>query len=588
MYLLRKYRARYGKGFIVSIVFLMLEALCDLLQPAMLAKIIDQGVVAGDLDVVYRNGAIMLLITALGAGAAATRNLVSSRVSQQFGAELRADLYRKVQSLAFSAIDKLDRASLITRLTNDVTQIQNFVNGLMRIFVKAPLLGIGAVIMAIRLNPPMSVILLAVVPIVAFLIVLNLRIGFPRFARVQQSLDRLNGYTRDFLSGIRVVKAFNRYEDEAQKFEAANDSYRSANENAMKAMAIFNPLIALTVNIGIIVILWIGGVRIDGGHMQAGHVVAFINYMLQILFSLMTITMVFNMFVRAKSSTTRIVSVFQQDERPSGSVMSNERAADAAREGFCIQFDNVSFSYDGVAGEKVLHHLSFHCKQGETIGIIGSTGSGKSTLVSLIPRFYDATGGTVSVLGHNVALVDPTSLRSRIAIVPQQAVLFTGSVKDNIRWGNEEATEEQIIEAARIAAADDFIRALPNGYDSLVGQGGVNFSGGQKQRLSIARALVRKPEILILDDSTSALDVLTEARIKGSLKALGAQVTTLLIAQRITSVMDADRILVMDNGQLVAVGDHGQLMRECEVYREIYRSQYGKEADQHAAAAQSI
>lgn len=587
MYLLRKYRARYGKGFIVAILFLMLEALCDLMQPTMLAKIIDEGVVAGDLDIVYRYGAIMLLITALGAGAAATRNLVSSRVSQQFGAQLRGDLYRKIQSLAFAAIDKLDRASLITRLTNDVTQIQNFVNGLMRIFVKAPLIGIGAVIMAVRLNPPLSVILLAVVPIVAFLIVLNLRIGFPRFARVQQSLDRLNGYTRDFLSGIRVVKAFNRYEDEAKKFEVANDAYRSANEGAMKAMAIFNPLIALTVNIGIIVILWIGGVRIDGGHMQAGHVVAFINYMLQILFSLMTITMVFNMFVRAKSSTARIVSVFEQEERPSGTPMSSEKAVEAANSGYCITFDNVSFSYDGPSGEPVLHHLSFHCRQGETIGIIGSTGSGKSTLVSLIPRFYDATGGTVSVLGHDVASLDPTSLRSRIAIVPQQAVLFTGSVKDNIRWGNEEATDEQIIEAARIAAADDFIRALPNGYDSIVGQGGVNFSGGQKQRLSIARALVRKPQILILDDSTSALDVLTEARIKGSLKALGSQVTTLLIAQRITSVMDADRILVMDNGQLVAAGNHGQLMRECEVYREIYRSQYGKEADQHAAAVQT-
>jgi ATP-binding cassette, subfamily B, multidrug efflux pump len=587
MFLLRKYRSRYGKGFIVAIVFLMLEALCDLLQPAMLATIIDEGVVSGEMDVVYRYGAIMLLITALGAGAAATRNLVSSRVSQQFGAQLRGDLYRKIQSLAFAAIDKLDRASLITRLTNDVTQIQNFVNGLMRIFVKAPLLGIGAVIMAVRLNPPLSVILLAVVPIVALLIVLNLRIGFPRFARVQQSLDQLNGYTRDFLSGIRVVKAFNRYEDEAKKFEAANDAYRSANENAMKAMAVFNPLIALTVNIGIIVILWIGGVRINGGHMQAGHIIAFINYMLQILFSLMTITMVFNMFVRAKSSAARIVSVFQQDERPTGSVMSDEKAVEAGRDGFCVRFDNVTFSYDGVGGEPVLHKLSFHCKQGETIGIIGSTGSGKSTLVSLIPRFYDATGGTVSVLGHNVALLDPTSLRSRIAIVPQQAVLFTGTVKDNIRWGNEEATDEQIIEAARMAAADDFIRALPHGYESLVGQGGVNFSGGQKQRLSIARALVRKPEILILDDSTSALDVLTEARIKGALKSLGSQVTTLLIAQRITSVMDADRILVIDNGVLVAVGDHGQLMNECEVYREIYRSQYGKEADQHAAAAQS-
>ncbi|WP_127530490.1 ABC transporter ATP-binding protein [Paenibacillus kobensis] len=590
MFLIRKYKARYGRSFGVAILFLMLEALADLMQPAMLAIIIDKGVVAGDMDVVYRSGLFMLLITAMGAVAASVRNVVSSRVSQQFGAELRGDLYRKVQTLSYSSIDKLDRASLITRLTNDVTQIQNFVNGLMRIFVKAPLLGIGAVIMAVRLNPPLSVVLLAVVPIVAFLIVMNLRIGFPRFARVQQSLDRLNGYTRDFLSGIRVVKAFNRYEDEAVKFEAANDAYRSANETAMRAMAVFNPLIALTVNVGIVSILWIGGVRIDGGHMQPGHVVAFINYMLQILFSLMTVSMVFNMFVRAKSSAGRIMEVFDNPERPDGEPMPEQtRAAeaDAGLRGEAVRFERVSFSYDGPEGDAVLHEISFDCLPGETIGIIGSTGSGKSTLVSLIPRFYETTSGSVYVQGTNVAEADPKSLRSRIAVVPQQVVLFTGTVEDNIRWGNEHATEQQIHEAARAAAAEEFILAQPDGYRSVVGQGGVNFSGGQKQRLSIARALVRKPDILILDDCTSALDVLTEARIKQSLKQISSHTTCLLIAQRITSVMDADRIIVMDNGRIVSIGVHDQLLQQCKVYQEIFRSQWGKEADQHAAAAQS-
>ncbi|GFN31751.1 ABC transporter ATP-binding protein [Paenibacillus xylaniclasticus] len=588
MFLIRKYRARYGKSFGIAILFLMLEALADLLQPAILAHIIDKGVVPGDMEVVYRSGVIMLLITCMGAVAASTRNVLSSRVSQRFGAELRGDLYQKVQTLSYASIDKLDRASLITRLTNDVTQIQNFVNGLMRIFVKAPLLGIGAVIMAVRLNPPLSVVLLAVVPIVAFLIIMNLRIGFPRFARVQQSLDRLNGYTRDFLSGIRVVKAFNRYEDEAEKFEAANESYRSANETAMRAMALFNPLIALTVNIGIVAILWVGGVRIDGGHMQPGHVVAFINYMLQILFSLMTISMVFNMFVRAKSSAGRVIEVFDKPERPSGKLMlKQERAADSVPNGEAVRFDRVSFSYDGPGGEAVLHDISFHCRPGETVGIIGSTGSGKSTLVSLIPRFYEATSGSIYVQGRNIADIDPVSLRSTIAIVPQQVVLFSGTVEDNIRWGNEQATEEQIWEAARAAAADEFITAQPDGYRSLVGQGGVNFSGGQKQRLSIARALVRKPDILILDDCTSALDVLTEARIKQSLKQISGHTTCLLIAQRITSVMDADRIIVMDNGRIVSIGVHSQLLQQCKVYQEIFRSQWGKEADQHAAAAQS-
>ncbi|MWC27944.1 ABC transporter transmembrane domain-containing protein [Paenibacillus sp. MMS18-CY102] len=582
MSLFRKYRSQYGRSFSIAVVFLMFEALADLLQPAILAIIIDKGVQAGDMHTVYWCGGLMLLVTAFGAVCALLRNLLSSRVSQRFGAELRSDLYQKVQSLPYNEIDKLDRASLITRLTNDVTQIQNFVNGLMRIFVKAPLLGIGAVIMAVRLNPPLSVILIAVVPIVALLIAMNLRIGFPRFARVQQVLDRMNGYTRDFLSGIRVVKAFNRYDDEALKFEHSNEAYRQANEQAMRGMAIFNPLIALTVNIGIILILWVGGLRIDHGQMQAGHVVAFINYMQQILFSLMTISMVFNMFVRAKSSAGRVAEVLSKPGSPTGEQLPMPDPSGKV----CISFQKVSFSYEGSTGEPVLHNLTFSVARGETVGIIGSTGSGKSTLVSLIPRFYDPTSGTVFVHGMDTKQADPASLRCRMATVPQQAVLFSGTIKDNIRWGNEEATPEQIKEAAAIAAAHDFIAATPHGYDTIVGQGGVNFSGGQKQRLSIARALVRQPEILILDDCTSALDVVTEAKIKAALKKRAGHVTCLLIAQRMSSVMDADRIIVMDEGRIAGIGKHEELLNNCRVYQEIYRSQWGKESDQHAAAAQ--
>ncbi|EFM12459.1 ABC transporter related protein [Paenibacillus curdlanolyticus YK9] len=586
MSLFRKYRSQYGRSFLIAVVFLMFEALADLLQPAILAIIIDKGVLAGDMRTVYWCGSLMLLVTALGAVSALIRNLLSSRVSQRFGAELRADLYEKMQTLPTDELDRLDRASLITRLTNDVTQIQNFVNGLMRIFVKAPLLGIGAVIMAVRLNPPMSIILIAIVPIVAFLIAMNLRIGFPRFARVQEALDRMNGYTRDFLSGIRVVKAFNRYEDEAVKFEHSNESYRQASEQALRGMAIFNPLIALTVNIGIVMILWVGGLRIDHGHMQAGQVVAFINYMQQILFSLMTISMVFNTFVRAKTSAGRITEVLAKPSRPTGAILpaSGEHSAQAGKP--CIQFDHVTFSYEGAAGEPVLHDLTFTIERGETVGIIGSTGSGKSTLVHLIPRFYDPTNGSVFVHGNDTKQVDPASLRSRMAIVPQQTVLFTGTIKDNIRWGNEAATPEQIEEAASVAAAHDFIAASPLGYDTIVGQGGVNFSGGQKQRLSIARALVRQPDILILDDCTSALDVVIEAKIKAALKKGAGKVTCLLIAQRMSSVMDADRIIVMDDGRIAGIGKHEELLLNCKVYQEIYRSQWGKENDQHAAAAQ--
>ncbi|WP_308637165.1 ABC transporter ATP-binding protein [Paenibacillus silvisoli] len=572
MSFLMPYVRRFGKPFGAAILFLMLEALCDLMQPTLMSHIIDFGVAEKDMDTVFRYGGFMLLITGVGALAATLRNIISSHVALNFGTLLRSDLFRRIQTLSYDSIDKFDRASLVTRLTNDVTQIQNFTNGLMRIFVKAPLICIGSLIMAVRLNPPLSLVLAVVVPLVAVLIVFNMRIGFPLFTKVQQALDRVNGVSREYLSGVRVVKAFNRFDYETEKFGGVNDEYRQASIRVMRMLSIFSPGIMLTVNFGIAAVIWIGGVRVDGGQMQVGHIIAFINYMTQILFSLLMISNVFTMFVRAKASAERIGEVFAEKDTMT---WKEEELARSEGASGSIDFKGVSFAYTGT--EAVLRDITLSCRPGETVGIIGSTGSGKSTLVNLIPRFYDATSGTIQVDGMNVRDVEPSRLREQIAIVPQKAVLFSGTIRENLLFGKEGASDEELERAARMAEAHDFIMACPEGYETRLGQGGVNLSGGQKQRLSIARALVRRPSILILDDCTSAVDTSTESRIKEALRQYAQGLTCILIAQRISSVMDADRIVVLDSGEIVGVGRHDELMQSCLAYQEIYRSQTGKE-----------
>jgi ATP-binding cassette, subfamily B, multidrug efflux pump len=570
---LAKYIKKYWKSFSLAVLFLTFEAISDLMMPTIMAKIIDVGVAGRDIDYVFKMGGLMLLITLLGAIAASTRSIIASNVSQSFGAELRSDLYKKIQTLSFKNIDRFERASLITRLTNDVTQVQVFANGLMRIFVKSPLLAIGGLIMATRLNLHLSVVLIVVVPIVAIFIILNLRLGFPMFSKVQKALDRVNSVMREYLSGVRVVKAFNRFDVEVNKFEKTNDEFKKQSIAATRLMAVFSPAIMLTVNLGIVAVLWIGGFGVTNGNVQVGHIIAFINYMTQILFSLMMISMVFNMFVRAKTSAVRISEVFAQEDDLS---WKDEMSEDPVEQGK-IEFDHVFFSYEGTSGEPVLKDINLTIVPGETVGIIGSTGSGKSTLVGLIPRFYDVSAGSIKVDGEDIHLVDPKRLREKIAFVPQKNILFTGSVEENIKWGKEDASMEEVEKAAEIAGAHDFIASSPEGYQTRIGQGGVNFSGGQKQRISIARALIKNPKILILDDSTSAVDVTTEAGIKAGLRKYAKGLTCLLIAQRITSIIDADKIVVMDQGEIAGIGKHEELVRDCKVYQEIYQSQVGKE-----------
>ena len=591
-----------------SILFLTLEAAVDLMQPALLARIVDEGVAAFDLRHVLNLGGIMLLLTGAGALAATARNVISSRVSQRFGMELRADMYRRIQSMPLARLDRFDRASLVTRITNDVTQVQNFVNGLMRIFVKAPLLCVGSLIMAASLNLYLASVLAAVVPVVGLLLALNMKFGFPLFQRVQRAMDRVNGAMREYLAGVRVVKAFNRFSYEAEKFDRANAELQQASTRALQTMALFNPAVMLVVNLGLVAVLWIGGWGVRTGRVQVGETMAFLSYMTQILFSLMMIFMVFAMFVRARTSALRIGEVFAAGDGaemlagvtgptvapepagpavaagPAGGTAAKSEAGTQAAAGGRIDFERVTFRYpsdEGNDGLPALREVTFTCLPGETVGIIGPTGSGKSTLVSLLLRLYDVTSGAVKVDGADVRSIDPRVLRASIACVTQDASLFTGTIADNIRMGKEDAAMEEIAEAARLAQARDFIEAFPEKYETRLGQRGVNLSGGQKQRIALARALVRRPRILVLDDAMSALDAVTESRVREALKSLGQGVTRILIAQKIATVMDADKIIVLDHGEVAGIGAHEVLLRSCPLYREICETQLGKEALSH-------
>lgn len=568
---LSKYINRYKKQFFIALTFLILETVGDLIQPTIMSWIIDKGVRKGDMNYVLKLGGLMFIMTALGATCAVIRNIVSSKVSQSFGADLREDLYIKIQGFSFDNIDEFQDASLITRLTNDVNQIQNFSHGMMRVFVKAPVLGIGAIIMAFILNPKMALILLGVVPVVSAIIAVNLKISYPIFTRIQKALDKVNGVMREYLAGIRVVKAFNRFNYERERFKTVNRDLKDVTLKGMRIVAIFHPLVALSVNIGIVLVLWTGGLRVNVGSMEVGKIMAFINYMTQVLFALMIMTRVLNMFIRAKASAERIGEVFEAEN----TILIKDNPAQISNEEGRLEFNNVHFKYHLDSGY-VLNSIDFSANPGETLAIIGSTGSGKSTLINLIPRFYDVVEGEVRIDGIDVKEFNPNELREKIAIVPQKVLLFTGSIKDNIKWGDEKASDEEVEEVAKIAQAHDFIISFNEGYDTYLGQGGVNLSGGQKQRVSIARALIKKPSILILDDSTSAVDLITERKIRKGLKEYLKDTTTILIAQRITSVMDADKVLVMDKGRIVGVGAHEELLKTCEVYQDIYYSQIGK------------
>ncbi|MCL1631756.1 ABC transporter ATP-binding protein/permease [Sporolactobacillus sp. CPB3-1] len=571
------YWKKYRNKFLLALLFLAFEAFADLLQPAFMAKIVDQGIARSNMAAIWRFGLLMLCVTAIGAVCASLRNILSGLVSQRFAQDLRQDLYLKIQKLPQTGIDHFGNATLIIRMTNDVTRVQTFANGLMRIMVKAPLVGIGSLIMAVHLNPRLSLVLLCVAPLIALSIMMNMKISYPYFREVQQALDQVNRSMQRYLAGIRVIRVFNRSEYEQKGFQKNNQRLADLTAVATKIGSAFGPLVNFTVNAGVIAILWFGAVGVNQGTMRTGSIIAFTNYMMQLLFALMVVNNAFNLFVRAKASAERIGEVMNR-----GSDHTFKRAmltAHVRNDSNGLVFHKVTFSYKNTE-QPVLSNVDFRIEAGETLGVTGPIASGKSTIVQLILRFYDPDQGIIYFRGHPLPYYSLEELRKRIAIVPQEPLLFSGSVKENIRWGNEKADEQAIIEAACVADADDFIRHLPNGYNSLVGQGGVNLSGGQKQRISIARALVRNPDLLILDDATSAVDAQTDREIRSRLKEYSECMTCIIISQKINSIKDANRIIVMSNGMIEASGTHQELLTSSPFYRDVCEAQMMKGTEQ--------
>lgn len=570
--------------FLVAVVFLAIETFADLLQPTFMSYIVDRGVKGADVGLIWRYGLIMLGITAMGAVGAVVRNTYASRTSQLIGKEIRLAIYEKVQTLSYENIDRLQPASIITRITNDVTQMQNFINGIMRIMLKAPVTCVGAVALIIFQMPRLLPLMLVILVCAGLLIYGNMKLGYPRFDRMQRKLDGLNHTSREFLSAIRVVKAFRAEEQEQEKFQEASLQLAEAGISSMRVMAVFGPLINLTVNGGIVVMLWLSGREMAG---EIGQLMACVNYMTQVLFALGMVSNILNSAVRAVASSARVQEILDetpaQAEVPARKELSSRAEAPFPDDGkrrepggsVSIAFRQASFIYAGTSRPAV-QEADFIVREGETVGIIGPTGSGKTTLVNLVPRFYDATRGQVLVEGRDVTLTPTEQLRGYIAVVPQKALLFSGTILENLRWGDKEATPEEVRRAAEAACAEEFVSKLPEGYDTLLGQGGVNLSGGQKQRLSIARALLKKPRVLILDDCTSALDATTEARVLAGIRRESAGMTVLLVSQRISTVMKADHILCMEDGRVCGFGSHQDLMTDCEPYRAIYNSQIGE------------
>ena len=563
------YWIRHRKWIFTALLFLSIEVIGDLLQPTIVARIINEGVMEGDSSVVLRFGGLMLLVALVGACFAIMRCVISSRVSQQFGADLRLDLFSKINRFSFTALSNHETAGMITRLTNDTSQLVNFTNGMMRIFVRAPAILIGAIIMTIILNRRLALILVVVVPVIALLMYISMKVGFPLFLKIQEALEKNNSVIREYLSGVRVVKAYNTFDLEVERFGATNTGLTDASIKAQRTIGIFFPIVSFTVYMGLVATLWFARDWINTGHMQVGDIVAFLSYMMQISIALRLIFNVYQMFIRAKASAGRVGDILGEKDVAE----SLGKSVPPGDKPLGIEFKNVSFSYPGGGSEPVLKDVSFKLPPGETLGIIGPTGAGKTTLVQLIPAFFAPSEGEIYVGEKPIAKMSEDELRSNIAYCAQQNTLFFGPILENILMGKPQATMDDVKAAANAAQASEFIDQYEDGYDTVIGQKGVNLSGGQKQRVGIARALIRKAPILILDDSVSAVDVETEAAIMKSIGEIKKDTTCIVISQRISSVMNLNFIMVMESGRVVGFGNHNELIKSCEVYKDICSSQ---------------
>ena len=571
---LSRYILPYKKSIIMATFFMLLDVVCEVMQPTLMSNIVGKGIEDQNAGYIVGTGLLMIFIAlmALFAGFGNVRNSAIAGVG--FAAKLRRGLFAKVQEFSFYNIDSFSTASLSTRLTNDVTIMQNAAIMSLRLMLRAPMMFIFALIMAIRMNAELAVIFVVVIPLLAIILALIIRKAMPRFGVMQAKMDALNSSVRENLRNVRVIKSFVRQDFEKEKFHASNYDLMQASLKAMNTVILNLPLMMLAMNLSSVAVVWFGGNKVIYGQLNVAQMTAFINYIFQILMSLMMVSMMFVLLSRATASYKRIIEVLDAEIDLKDTSSAKEQKIKGT-----VTFENVSFQYGHANSEPVLKDIDFTAKAGEVIAVVGPTGAGKSSLVQLIPRLYDVKNGHVRVDGMDVRDYTISSLRSQISMVLQKNTLFSGTVLENLKWGNEHATDEEIIQAAKTAQAHEFIMSFPKGYQTWIEQGGVNVSGGQKQRLCIARAILKQPAILILDDSTSAVDTATEAKIRQIFHTSLKHTTTFLIAQRISSVKDADKILVLIDGKIAATGTHDQLLVTSKEYREIYESQLGKEAE---------
>lgn len=557
---------------IVVVVLVFLQSLAELFLPNIMSDIVDIGIVTGDTDYIVRRGLVMLAIAAAGGVFTIVASYIGAKVAVGYGRNLRKMVFSRVESYSLHEFNKIGTASLITRTTNDITQIQNVTMIMLRLMIYAPLMFIGGVIMSVDKDPKLASILIFVLPVILLLIFWLIKKGLPLFKSLQKKLDKVNLVFRERLTGIRVIRAFNRIDRETKRFDEASIDLTETGIKVNRIMAFLMPALILIINLATIAVVWFGGIRIDAGAMQVGDLMAFIQYIMRIMFALMMLSMMFIMVPRASASADRINEVL--DMFPE--INDPENPAKASNKHGYIEFKNVCYKYPG-AEECAINDISFSANPGETTAIIGGTGSGKTTLVSMIPRFYDSERGEILIDGVPIKQMTQEDLRNKIGYVPQKAVLFTGSVSENIRYGKADATDDEVKHAAVTAQAIEFIDEREGQFDSIITQGGTNISGGQKQRLSIARALVRKPEIYIFDDSFSALDFKTDAKLRKALKTETSLATVIIVAQRVSTIMNSDRIIVLDNGSISGIGTHSELITNNDIYREIVASQLSEE-----------
>jgi len=561
----------YRHWAVLAPALMLIETATDLLQPRLIQNIVDLGIAERDMAVVLNTGLQMLGLSLLGALVGIACTTASVLASQGFGTDLRDALFEKVQSLSFGNIDRLETGQLITRLTSDVSQVQELVSLGLRLMIRAPLLVVGSLIMAILTSPRLALMFVVLVPLITVILTWVVKRAYPMYGDVQERLDDLNVVMQENLAGVRVVKAFVRGAYEIARFGKANDALKVIAVRAARVVAVAGPAISVALHLGVVAALYFGGLQVHAGTLTLGQIIAFVFYLTRVSWSLMFVSMLSMRVARAEASAARIDEVLSEAPDVRDRFDARRPASLRGR----VAFEGVSFSYDGDGADPVLQDVSFTAEPGETVAVLGATGAGKSSLVHLVPRFYDVSAGRVTVDGVDVRDLEQVALRDHVGVALQESVLFSGSIRDNIRYGHPEASDEEVIAAAVAAQAHDFIMGFPDGYDTILGQRGVNVSGGQKQRIAIARALLVRPRILILDDSTSSVDVETEAKIQEALDELMQDRTSFVIAQRISTVLNADRILVLDEGRMVAEGTHDDLMASSAIYREIYDSQLG-------------